>query len=169
MSRQFVLAAVFALTLASPIAVQAQSVLPPSPYGLAVFPSPAFEGAEVSARLLIYANCHDPDPGPSTITRQGQVVTFRHDLVRGSGCFGVGIAPPPRTANFPLGSFPAGDYTLVYSPTSGTHVYPTQTTQFTVLGAVSATPIPTLSWSVTALLVLAFGLAGVIGWRRGLS
>jgi hypothetical protein len=143
--------------------------LPPAPFGLAVFPSPAFEGAEVSARLLIYAHCHDPEPGPSTITLQGQVITFHHDLVRGLGCIGVGIPPPPRIANFSLGSFPAGDYTLVYSPTSDTYVYPTQTTQFTVLGAVTATPIPTLSWSVTTLLVLALGLAGVIGWRRGLS
>lgn len=96
-------------------------------------------------------------PHPHTVEVQGSVVIMRQDWF-GSGC---GIVPPgPVDFDTPLGTFPPGQYTLVYAATFGNFVYAPLTTQFAVLGGQSAAAVPAAStFANLALALLTLGVA----------
>ncbi len=150
--------AIVVMGLSASVSVEAQ-VAQSYLTNLRVVPSPAIEGTTVFARLLLDSQCLLSGPGPATVTVQGQVVTLRHDFAgRGGVC--IGVPPLRRDIDIPIGAYSVGVYTLVYAPVNGTFAFQTQSVQFTVVGAPSVVPVPTMShWSLLALTVALGGIA----------
>jgi hypothetical protein len=122
---------------------------------LRAVPDPATAGAPVVARIF-HAPC-GAGAQPEAVTGQqisvqGNTITLRLQMTAGFIC--LATPPPPMDEDFALGSFGAGDYTLVVQPISAIAgvTYAPLTTTFAVTGTASS--IPALSNVQRVLLIL---------------
>lgn len=111
-----------------------------------VVPNPATAGAPVSYRIL-FDGCGSVQP--PVITRAGEVVTVRQSY--GQVC---GLPPPPFDIDFPLGTFAAGQYTLVYISRNSSPGFTDNDPIVVPFGVVAPATVPTDARVALALLVL---------------
>jgi hypothetical protein len=125
-----------------------------------VNPNPAPAGAPLRATLVgLNAFCNPVES--ATVERQGFVVTLRVSFE-----FGLCGTPPPGDVVLPLGSFGAGDYTLVYQQVvQGGAPPPPLTTGFQVLPGPQTVPA-TDRYALLSLVALMLALGAVVFARR---
>ena len=124
----------------------------------AITPHPAYAHQDISAVFQLTTGCSALPDGPLTLSRQGNTLTLHGvDSLLGP-C--IGVLPPPAFLNFPLGTLPAGNYTLIYAPTNQLgDPLPSQSLEFTVIPPMaSAHSVPSLSF--LSLLVI----TSLLGW-----
>ena len=127
-----------------------QPVMPPLT-NPRIIPNPARAGEPIFVRFDVNG-CSGWLPGEEQVTVLGNVVTLTHQVD-----WLCGVPPPNYEADFALGTFQPGTYTLVYAPTwSFGDPYLTQSIQF----GVFAIPIPASSWWAAVVLGLALLLFG---------
>ena len=97
------------------------------------------KAGELVTLVIEYGGCAFPTAGTETVTVSGTVVTFSQ-LVPFPVC---GVPPPGPQIGYPLGAFPAGNYTLVYAPRGDLPggVWGTAQLGF----SVGANPVPSIS------------------------
>lgn len=116
------------------------------------------ESAPSRQRLqLAWTGCGSWEPS-ITVSRSANVITVSHVI----SSFGFECIPPGLWADFPLGNFPPGDYTVVYQAVDafpGIGTYVPLNTQFTV-AAPQARAVPASGvWTLSLLVVAAWVVA----------
>ena len=133
---------------------------------LSVVPAAANPHTPLHARSLFQFCQHQEEIGQSTVTRAGNVLTLRIQMLPQPStiCFSP---PPPRLLSIPIGSFEPGIYTLVQQADSPNPniVYPSMTTSFTV--APAPLSVPASSTMSTLLLALLIGVGAYLGMLAG--
>ncbi len=149
------------LLFATLVAVEANAAPVPPPFDdLRAVPSPAIAGAPVFARTRYTFCTSEASRGSHQVARAGSVVTLTINMDgTGEGC--PGVPPPPTDVDYALGSFAAGEYTLIQQTVSAMPglTYLPLTTTFGVEPAPHHS-VPALSplW-LTVLAIVLFGLA----------
>ena len=152
-------------------ALQTQFVvtgLPESFTGLSVLPNPAFAGQALQARSTFNLCLRREGIVGTQVSLTGTVVTLTLQMQPGVDPCDIGVPPPPMPISLPIGTFPAGNYTLVQQPISSNPniIYAPLSTTFSVGPALVAVPASSVFGTIALVLLTLLGGALGLQLRR---